>query len=232
MIASTKLRILEGEFISRFSTVVMKTRSFEAVDELKYEKLNVKNFKTAAHPVDAIVARKRMVKISIRKPLTSCIREADNKDGRSSLARRGVGSTVACESALRYAGTLLSWVRAPLPVPWPGGGPESLRSPCCGLAINKKLKNSNPCTSTSQKGHCSPYQAQQKGPRFSHMPSHPHASARRSTESHPIGAELSHKQGCCPRPELHPSTASTPPIIWDDSTNQWRQSHGSKFLPI
>ncbi|GFN86085.1 retrovirus-related pol polyprotein from type-1 retrotransposable element r2 [Plakobranchus ocellatus] len=50
----------------------------------------------------------------------------------------GVGSTVACESALRSAGTLLSRVRAPLPAPWPDGGPESLRSSCCGLAIYKK----------------------------------------------------------------------------------------------
>ncbi|GFO06824.1 hypothetical protein PoB_003332900 [Plakobranchus ocellatus] len=39
----------------------------------------------------------------------------------------GVGNTVACESALRSAGTLLSRVRAPLPAPWPDGGPESLR---------------------------------------------------------------------------------------------------------
>ncbi|GFN91420.1 hypothetical protein PoB_001792600 [Plakobranchus ocellatus] len=51
----------------------------------------------------------------------------------------GVGSTVACESALRSAGTLLSRVRAPLPAPWPDGGPESLRSPCCGLAIYKNF---------------------------------------------------------------------------------------------
>ncbi|GFN94107.1 hypothetical protein PoB_002061300 [Plakobranchus ocellatus] len=50
----------------------------------------------------------------------------------------GVGSTVACESALRSVGTFLSRVRAPLPAPWPDGGPESLRSPCCGLAIYKK----------------------------------------------------------------------------------------------
>ncbi|GFN91259.1 hypothetical protein PoB_001776500 [Plakobranchus ocellatus] len=50
--------------------------------------------------------------------------------------------TMACESALRSAGTLLSRVRAPLPAPWPDGGPESLRSPCCGLAIYKKLKPS------------------------------------------------------------------------------------------
>ncbi|GFN88498.1 embryonic stem cell-specific 5-hydroxymethylcytosine-binding protein-like [Plakobranchus ocellatus] len=47
----------------------------------------------------------------------------------------GFGSTVACESALRSAGTLLLWVRAPLPAPWPDRGPENLRSPCCGLAI-------------------------------------------------------------------------------------------------
>ncbi|GFN85795.1 hypothetical protein PoB_001230100 [Plakobranchus ocellatus] len=48
---------------------------------------------------------------------------------------RGVGGTVANESTLRSAGTLLSRVRAPPPAPWPDGGPESLRSPCCGLAI-------------------------------------------------------------------------------------------------
>ncbi|GFO18666.1 hypothetical protein PoB_004517100 [Plakobranchus ocellatus] len=52
----------------------------------------------------------------------------------------GVGSTVACESVLRSAGTLLSRVRAPLPAPLPDGGPESLRSPCCGLAIYKKTQ--------------------------------------------------------------------------------------------
>ncbi|GFN81326.1 hypothetical protein PoB_000783200 [Plakobranchus ocellatus] len=34
---------------------------------------------------------------------------------------RGVGSTVACESALRSAGTLLLRVRAMLPAPWPDG---------------------------------------------------------------------------------------------------------------
>ncbi|GFO44990.1 hypothetical protein PoB_007149500 [Plakobranchus ocellatus] len=32
----------------------------------------------------------------------------------------------------------MSRVRAPPPAPWPDGGPESLRSPCCGLAIYKK----------------------------------------------------------------------------------------------
>ncbi|GFN85451.1 hypothetical protein PoB_001195700 [Plakobranchus ocellatus] len=60
--------------------------------------------------------------------------------GRSSPLIGGVGSIVARESALRSAGILLSRVRAPLPAPWPDGGPESLRSPCCGLAIYKKLK--------------------------------------------------------------------------------------------
>ncbi|GFO32115.1 hypothetical protein PoB_005862000 [Plakobranchus ocellatus] len=52
----------------------------------------------------------------------------------------GVGGTVASESALRSAGTLLSRVRAPLPALWPDGGLKSLRSPCCGLAIYKKTK--------------------------------------------------------------------------------------------
>ncbi|GFO04699.1 antigen b membrane protein [Plakobranchus ocellatus] len=45
-------------------------------------------------------------------------------------APKGVGGTVASESALRSAGTLLAL--------WP----ESLRSPCCGLAIQK----TNPCS--------------------------------------------------------------------------------------
>ncbi|GFO20746.1 hypothetical protein PoB_004725100 [Plakobranchus ocellatus] len=38
---------------------------------------------------------------------------------------RGVGGTVACESALRSAGTLLSRVRAPSSAPRPDGVPES-----------------------------------------------------------------------------------------------------------
>ncbi|GFN97623.1 gypsy retrotransposon integrase-like protein 1 [Plakobranchus ocellatus] len=55
-----------------------------------------------------------------------------------SLIKKGVGGTVAIESALRSAGTLLSRVRTPPPAPWPDGELESLRSPCCGLAIYKK----------------------------------------------------------------------------------------------
>ncbi|GFO00567.1 hypothetical protein PoB_002707200 [Plakobranchus ocellatus] len=50
---------------------------------------------------------------------------------------RSVGGIVAIESTLRSAGTLLSRVRAPPPTPWPDGGPESLRSSYCGLAIYK-----------------------------------------------------------------------------------------------
>ncbi|GFO49690.1 hypothetical protein PoB_007619500 [Plakobranchus ocellatus] len=57
---------------------------------------------------------------------------------RSSCGGR-VGSTVASKSALRSAGTLMSGVRAPPPAPWLGGGPESLGSPCCGLASYKNL---------------------------------------------------------------------------------------------
>ncbi|GFN87572.1 hypothetical protein PoB_001407800 [Plakobranchus ocellatus] len=49
----------------------------------------------------------------------------------------GVGSTVASESALRSAWTLLSRVRALPPAPWPDGRPTSLRSPC-ELIIYKK----------------------------------------------------------------------------------------------
>ncbi|GFO23661.1 hypothetical protein PoB_005016600 [Plakobranchus ocellatus] len=41
---------------------------------------------------------------------------------------------------MRSVGTLLSRVRAPPPAPWPDGGPESLRSPSCGLAILKRNK--------------------------------------------------------------------------------------------
>ncbi|GFO21100.1 hypothetical protein PoB_004760500 [Plakobranchus ocellatus] len=56
----------------------------------------------------------------------------------NSLSPEGdVGSTVASVTTLRSAGTLLSRVRAPSPAPWPVGMPESLRSPCCGLAIYK-----------------------------------------------------------------------------------------------
>ncbi|GFN98993.1 hypothetical protein PoB_002549900 [Plakobranchus ocellatus] len=52
-----------------------------------------------------------------------------------SVIFRGVDDTVASASALQSAGNLLSWARASPPALWPDGGPESLRSPCCGLAI-------------------------------------------------------------------------------------------------
>ncbi|GFO01466.1 hypothetical protein PoB_002797100 [Plakobranchus ocellatus] len=42
---------------------------------------------------------------------------------------KGVGGTVASESALRFARTLLSRVLASSLAPWLDGGPESLRSP-------------------------------------------------------------------------------------------------------
>ncbi|GFO32606.1 hypothetical protein PoB_005911100 [Plakobranchus ocellatus] len=47
----------------------------------------------------------------------------------------GTEGTVANGSALRSTGNLLSRVRAPPPTPWPNGGPETLRSPCCVPAI-------------------------------------------------------------------------------------------------
>ncbi|GFO48908.1 hypothetical protein PoB_007541300 [Plakobranchus ocellatus] len=56
-----------------------------------------------------------------------------NKAGHYGLLFKEVGGTVAGESAL----TLLSRVRAPPLAPWPDGGPESLRSPCCGLVKKK-----------------------------------------------------------------------------------------------
>ncbi|GFO47495.1 hypothetical protein PoB_007400000 [Plakobranchus ocellatus] len=52
------------------------------------------------------------------------------------LAHWSVSGAVASESALRCAGTPLSQVGAPPKASWPDAGPESLRSPCCGLAIN------------------------------------------------------------------------------------------------
>ncbi|GFO08304.1 hypothetical protein PoB_003480900 [Plakobranchus ocellatus] len=43
----------------------------------------------------------------------------------SRLFTRGVDGTVVSESALRSAGTLLSWFRSSPPAPWPGGGPKT-----------------------------------------------------------------------------------------------------------
>ncbi|GFO29907.1 hypothetical protein PoB_005641200 [Plakobranchus ocellatus] len=65
----------------------------------------------------------------------------------------GVGGSVASESALRFSGTLLSRVRAPPPAPWPDGGPESLRSPCCGLAIYKN-QSLNQAVFANLQGKC------------------------------------------------------------------------------
>ncbi|GFN98358.1 hypothetical protein PoB_002486400 [Plakobranchus ocellatus] len=47
----------------------------------------------------------------------------DIKGCEGSIKQGGVGGTVACESALRSAGTLLSRVRAPPSAPRPDGGP-------------------------------------------------------------------------------------------------------------
>ncbi|GFO39692.1 hypothetical protein PoB_006619700 [Plakobranchus ocellatus] len=71
-------------------------------------------------------------------PSVPCHSRCPSVFPKHSLAYWGIGGTVASESALRSAGTFLSRVRAQPPAPWPDGGPESLRSPCCGLAIYKK----------------------------------------------------------------------------------------------
>ncbi|GFO15694.1 hypothetical protein PoB_004219900 [Plakobranchus ocellatus] len=63
---------------------------------------------------------------------------------------KDVGGTVASEFALRSAGTLLSRVRAPPPAPWPDGGPESLRSPCCRLAMYKNKTNRREASDTKR----------------------------------------------------------------------------------
>ncbi|GFO24315.1 hypothetical protein PoB_005082000 [Plakobranchus ocellatus] len=47
----------------------------------------------------------------------------------------GVGGPEDSKPAVRSAG--LTWIRSPTPTPWRDGGPESLRSPCCGLIIYK-----------------------------------------------------------------------------------------------
>ncbi|GFO15433.1 hypothetical protein PoB_004193800 [Plakobranchus ocellatus] len=44
---------------------------------------------------------------------------------------------VDSEAALRSVEIFLSWARARPKTPWPDGGAESLRSPCCGLALQK-----------------------------------------------------------------------------------------------
>ncbi|GFO15901.1 hypothetical protein PoB_004240600 [Plakobranchus ocellatus] len=75
-------------------------------------------------------------------PLLSVINPLSYKCGKWYLSAilelvRDVGGTVVGESALRSAATLLSGFRAPPLVPGPDGGPKSLISPCCGLAIYK-----------------------------------------------------------------------------------------------
>ncbi|GFO02968.1 pre-mRNA-processing factor 6 [Plakobranchus ocellatus] len=51
-----------------------------------------------------------------------------------------VCGTVDGNSALRSAGTLLLQVLTLPLAPWLDGGPENLRSPCCGLAVHHKNK--------------------------------------------------------------------------------------------
>ncbi|GFN98091.1 hypothetical protein PoB_002459700 [Plakobranchus ocellatus] len=58
-----------------------------------------------------------------------------NNHGDYAQATEGVGGAVDNESALRSARALLLRVRVPPLAPRPEGGPESLRSPCCGEAM-------------------------------------------------------------------------------------------------
>ncbi|GFN92837.1 hypothetical protein PoB_001934300 [Plakobranchus ocellatus] len=57
---------------------------------------------------------------------------------------RGVGGTVTSESTLRSAGNPLSQVQVLRLTRWPDGGPESLRSRCCGLVAMYKNLDSRP----------------------------------------------------------------------------------------
>ncbi|GFO17045.1 hypothetical protein PoB_004355000 [Plakobranchus ocellatus] len=68
----------------------------------------------------------------------------------------GVSGIVAIESALISAGICLSWFRAPPPAPRPDEGPESLRPPCCGLAIHKKTKIVSHITASNDECHTLP----------------------------------------------------------------------------
>ncbi|GFO00452.1 hypothetical protein PoB_002695700 [Plakobranchus ocellatus] len=79
-------------------------------------------------------AEKRALRVSRGRNLKNLrfrVKAATTKPSSAlySSSQPGVGSTVACESALRSAGTLLSRVRASPRGPRPDGGPKSLRSP-------------------------------------------------------------------------------------------------------
>ncbi|GFO00487.1 hypothetical protein PoB_002699200 [Plakobranchus ocellatus] len=55
--------------------------------------------------------------------------------------KKGCYGTVDSEFVLRSAETLLSRIRALPLVPWPDGGPESLRSRCLGQDVHKSDEN-------------------------------------------------------------------------------------------
>ncbi|GFN94521.1 hypothetical protein PoB_002102700 [Plakobranchus ocellatus] len=59
------------------------------------------------------------------------------------------------EPVLRPAGTFLPRVRAPPSAPWPDRGLESLRSPCCRLAIHKKMNSRESQRKTGMMSVCS-----------------------------------------------------------------------------
>ncbi|GFO17874.1 hypothetical protein PoB_004437900 [Plakobranchus ocellatus] len=51
----------------------------------------------------------------------------------------GVSDTMVSDPTLKSAGIFVSGVRAPPSATWPDGGPQSLRSSCCELAMHKNV---------------------------------------------------------------------------------------------
>ncbi|GFN78946.1 hypothetical protein PoB_000545200 [Plakobranchus ocellatus] len=79
-----------------------------------------------------------MPKISILEKIRVTIVYVAALDMRSNGGTEDVGGAGDSDAALRSAGTLMSRVRAPPTAPWPDGGPESLRSACCGMALHRE----------------------------------------------------------------------------------------------
>ncbi|GFN99947.1 hypothetical protein PoB_002645300 [Plakobranchus ocellatus] len=94
--------------------------------------------KTRGVSKDTVHKYRTVVSSSCQHGITPALLTENKVKATVHLCKGGVGGSVTSESALRSAGTFLWRVRAPSLAPCPDGGPESLRSPCCGLAIYKK----------------------------------------------------------------------------------------------